>query len=155
MASQRGNSTSYHKSVQTERPKIDDPALEGRPALTALKEMWRQSVSRDPLYVAYDRGRTTKFANESINGGDLADALDFLADMTGDHARRSFAAGKSRIKIAFEVCRRLRALDHDQIIVRETGLMQSRLIFGSRGQSSPTRLLHHYGHSGSRKRVSG
>jgi hypothetical protein len=53
--------------------------------------MWRQSVSRDPLYVAYDRGRAAISANESINGGDVADALDFLADMVGDHAFRTAA----------------------------------------------------------------
>jgi hypothetical protein len=32
-------------------------------------------------------------------------------------SRQSFAGGKLRIKIAFEACRRLCALDHDQIVV--------------------------------------
>jgi hypothetical protein len=82
MAARRGNSTSYHMG----RPKIDDLTLEGRPTLAALEEMWQASNSRDSLCVAHERGGATKFANESINGGDLADALDFLADMTGDHA---------------------------------------------------------------------
>jgi hypothetical protein len=31
--------------------------------------------------------------------------------------RQNFAAGKSRIKIAFEGCRRLGALHHDQIVI--------------------------------------
>jgi hypothetical protein len=73
MAARRGNSTSYHRSDRTD------------------EEMWRRSVSRDPLCVAYDRGRAAIFANESINGGDVADALDFLAEMIGDHAFRTAA----------------------------------------------------------------
>ncbi len=68
-----------------------DLTLSGNPTFVILAEMWRRSAARDPLKVAVDRGKATSFSNESINGGDVADALNFLADMTGDEA---FLAGK-------------------------------------------------------------
>jgi hypothetical protein len=70
VGARRGNSTNYFNST-------DD---------TAPEEKWRRAVARDPFSVAYDRGKATSFANESIKGKDIAAALNFLADMTGDHA---------------------------------------------------------------------
>jgi hypothetical protein len=60
--------------------------LTGNPTFIALEKMWERSVKRQTLNVAHDRGRATSFANESMKGGDIAEALDFLADMTGDSA---------------------------------------------------------------------
>src|SRR5437764_914373 len=79
MAQRRGNSSSY------EKPDVE--SLDGgNPSAAAFEAMWCASVARDPLNVAYDRGKQAKFANESLNGGDVAEALDFLANMTGDEA---------------------------------------------------------------------
>jgi hypothetical protein len=74
MAARRGNSTKYSSSTDSE-----------------LDKKWRRSVSRDRLNVAYDRGKATSFANESIKGKDVAAALAFLADMTGDEAFQTAA----------------------------------------------------------------
>jgi hypothetical protein len=89
MAPRRGNSTSYHKSVRTGCPRIGNQTLDGRPTLPALEKMWWKSRSRDPFCVTYDRGK--KASIKFIKGGAVAEALDFLADMTGDHAFKTAA----------------------------------------------------------------
>lgn len=50
----------------------------------ALKKAWEQRCKVDPFEGTYDRIKTETFANESINAGDIADALDFVAAATGD-----------------------------------------------------------------------
>jgi hypothetical protein len=56
---------------------------------SGLKKLWEWKCKIDPFIGCYDRGKKTQFANESISGGDIAEALDFLVDMLGDEAFRT------------------------------------------------------------------
>ena len=73
------NATNYE-----ERP-IDSRTLDKKPTREDLEKIWRQRVKQCGLRTAYNFAKE-RLANKSINGADVAEALEFLASVTNDPA---------------------------------------------------------------------